>query len=235
MPVYNFHFLGMLCVFLFYVVGIQITTVLFFNCSNYSLITCKRVHTWTVLVAVLRIRDILVQIRIRGSIPLTNGFGSGSDSGSRSGSCYFRHWPSRHGSHKKNIFFSYYFSKLHSHHFSKVKSHEEVTEQWESIFFLLFLMKIVGSGDGSEPRTNGSGSVWPKIFRILLGGIVLLRSSFLLGFVLIRGRSRIKSYKIQNTVFKTILKYAWNGHICLSMFLIYLFIFSTYLLSKKTL
>jgi hypothetical protein len=30
--------------------------------------------------AVLRIRDILVRIRIRGSVPLTNGFGSGADS-----------------------------------------------------------------------------------------------------------------------------------------------------------
>ncbi len=41
---------------------------------------------WT---AVFRIHDILVwiRIRIRGSRSLTNGSGSGS--------CYFRHWPSR--------------------------------------------------------------------------------------------------------------------------------------------
>ncbi len=37
--------------------------------------------------AMLRIHDILGWIRIRGSIPLTNVSGSGS--------CYFRHWPSR--------------------------------------------------------------------------------------------------------------------------------------------
>jgi hypothetical protein len=37
------------------------------------------------LKAALRIRDILVRIRIRGSVPLTNG----------SGSCHFRYWPSR--------------------------------------------------------------------------------------------------------------------------------------------
>ncbi len=39
------------------------------------------------LLAVLQIHDILgwIRIRIRGSMPLTNG----------SGSCYFRHWPSR--------------------------------------------------------------------------------------------------------------------------------------------
>ncbi len=41
----------------------------------------------------LRIRDMLVRIliRIRGSVPLTNGFGSGSGSGS----FYFRQWSSR--------------------------------------------------------------------------------------------------------------------------------------------
>jgi hypothetical protein len=38
---------------------------------------------------VLRIHDILGWIRIRGSMPLTNG--SGSESGFGSGSCYFRH------------------------------------------------------------------------------------------------------------------------------------------------
>ena len=39
--------------------------------------------------AVLRIRDMLVRIRIRGSVPLTYGSGFGSDSGSDPGSCYF--------------------------------------------------------------------------------------------------------------------------------------------------
>jgi hypothetical protein len=39
--------------------------------------------------AVLRIHDILmwIRVRVRGSMPLAKGFGSGS--------CYFRHWPSR--------------------------------------------------------------------------------------------------------------------------------------------
>jgi hypothetical protein len=37
--------------------------------------------------AVLRIRDTLVQIRTRGSVPLTDGNGYGSGNGS----CYFRH------------------------------------------------------------------------------------------------------------------------------------------------
>ncbi len=51
--------------------------------------------------AELRIRDILVRIRIRRSVPLTNG----------SGSWCFRHWPSRR--HQKTIFVlrfsAYYF------------------------------------------------------------------------------------------------------------------------------
>ncbi len=49
--------------------------------------------------AVLRIHDIFVwiQIHIRGSMPLTNGSGSGCGSGS----CYFYHWPSRR--QQKNI------------------------------------------------------------------------------------------------------------------------------------
>ncbi len=38
------------------------------------------------------------------------------------------------------IFFAYFFLKLHLHHFSKIKSHTEVTKQQESRFFLLFLL-----------------------------------------------------------------------------------------------
>ncbi len=42
---------------------------------------------------VLRIHNILAWIRIRGSMPLTNGSGFGP--------CYFHHWPSKR---QKNIF-----------------------------------------------------------------------------------------------------------------------------------
>jgi hypothetical protein len=77
----------------------------------------------------LRIHDILVRIRICGSIPLTNGCGS----------CYFRHWPSRQ-QQKILIFLKlcFFLLKVHLHHFSKIKSQKDVTKQQESRFFLLF-------------------------------------------------------------------------------------------------
>jgi hypothetical protein len=51
------------------------------NCGSGSFLFIKYLNKFSVL----RIHDILGWIRIRGSMPLTNG----------SGSCYFRHWPSR--------------------------------------------------------------------------------------------------------------------------------------------
>ncbi len=56
----------------------------------------------------LRIHDILGWIRIRGSMPLTNGSGSGSDPDP--GSCYFRHWPSR--CQQKTNFLTQFFCLL---------------------------------------------------------------------------------------------------------------------------
>ncbi len=59
-----------------------------------------------------RIHDILVWIRIRGSMPLTNG----------SGSFCFLHWPSRcqQKSNLKKSFFAYYFLKVLLHNFTKI-------------------------------------------------------------------------------------------------------------------
>ncbi len=89
-------------------------------------------------------------MRIRGIMPLTNG----------SGSCYFRHWPSRCQT-KTNFlktFFCYYFSKAHLHHFSKIKSQKESQNSRNQGFYNYFCMMIEGSGSGSIPLTNGSGS-----------------------------------------------------------------------------
>ncbi len=119
----------------------------------------KRVYVG--LITVLRIHDILgwIRIRIRGSMPLTNGSGSGS--------CYFRHWPSR--CQQKTNFFNtisstYYFLKLHWHNFSKIKSQKESQNSRNQGFSYYFCMTIegsgsrAGSGSGSIPLTSGSGS-----------------------------------------------------------------------------
>jgi hypothetical protein len=52
---------------------------------------------------VLWIRDILVRVRIRGSVPLTYGYGSG----------FFRQWLTR--CQQKVSFLAYYFFKVHLH------------------------------------------------------------------------------------------------------------------------
>ncbi len=52
--------------------------------------------------------------------------------------------------------------KIHLHHFSKI---EEVTKRQKSRFFsYYFFLKIEGSGSGSIPLTNGSGSRRPKTY-----------------------------------------------------------------------
>ncbi len=96
---------------------------------------------------VLRICDILVRIRIRGSVvPLANGsrFESGSGSG------YFRQWPPWW-----QLLPITYFLKLNLHHFSKIKSHKEATKQRKLRFSYYFCLIIEGSGS-RRPKTYGS-------------------------------------------------------------------------------
>jgi hypothetical protein len=62
-------------------------------------------------------------------------------------------------------FSAYYFLKVHLHHFSKVKSQNEVTKRWKSSFSYFCLM-IEGFGPGSIPLTIGSGYRRPKNIRI---------------------------------------------------------------------
>ncbi len=85
------------------------------------------------------------------SMPLTNG----------SGSCYFRHWPSRY--QQKLIFLTqffsaYYFLELHLHHLSKIKSQKESQNSSnQGFFFYYFCMTIEGSGSG-KPK-----NMWIRI------------------------------------------------------------------------
>ncbi len=79
-----------------------------------------------------------------------------------SGSCYFRHWPSRW--QQNTIFSAYYFLKVHLHHFSKIKSQKESQNIRNQGFSYYFWMMIEGSGSGTGagpgpiPLTSGSGS-----------------------------------------------------------------------------
>ncbi len=101
--------------------------------------------------------DILVWIRIRWSIPLTNG------SGSWIRILLFRHWPLR--CQQTLILFkkfsAFNFLKVHLHHFSKIKSQKELQNSRNQGSSYYFCKMIEGSGSGSIPLTNGSGSERP--------------------------------------------------------------------------
>jgi hypothetical protein len=87
---------------------------------------------------VFRIHDILVWIRIRGSMSLTI---MDPDPNADPDPAIFV--IDLQGANKKlflkKSFSVYYLLKVHLYHFSKIKSPKEVTTQWESRFFLLFL------------------------------------------------------------------------------------------------
>jgi hypothetical protein len=88
---------------------------------------------------VLWIPDILVRIRIRGSVPLTYG----------SGSCSFRQGPSS--------FFAYYFLKEHLHHFLKIKSTKLSHNSRNQGFFYYFCLMMEGSRSG---RSKNISILW---------------------------------------------------------------------------
>ncbi len=118
----------------------------------------------------LRIHDILgwIRIRIRGSMPLTNG--SGSWIWILLFSSLTFKMPAKKTRFFYTIFSAYDFLKLHLHHFSKIKIQKESQNRRNQGFSYYFSMMIEGSGSGSRegsgsiPLTSGfgSGSWWPK-------------------------------------------------------------------------
>jgi hypothetical protein len=56
--------------------------------------------------------------------------------------------------------------KVHLHNFSKIKSHKEVKNSRNQGFSSYFCLMIEGSGSGSVPLINGSGSRRLKNIRI---------------------------------------------------------------------
>ncbi len=101
------------------------------------------------------------RIRIRGSMPLTNG--SGSVSRIRI-LLFLSFWPSRCQQKTNLTLFSCYFLKVHLHYFSKIKSQKESQNSRIQGFSYYFCMMMEGSwsGSGSIPLISVSGSGRPK-------------------------------------------------------------------------
>ncbi len=120
-----------------------------------------------ILLAVFRIYDILVWIRSRGSMPLTNGSGFGS------GSCYFRHLPSKREQKSKlikKVFLVITFWRyIYVHHFSKIKSKKKKSQNSKNQdFSFYFCLMIEGSGSGTQFAWNRVQLHCPGGFRIRL-------------------------------------------------------------------
>ncbi len=129
-----------------------------------------RYQRWSCKKPVLRIHDILVWIRIRGSMPLTNG------SGSRSWIRILLFSSLTFKMPTKNYFFKFsadYFLKVHLHYFSKTKSQKDSQNSRNQGFSYYFCMMIEDTDpepdpylwlmdpDPGGPKT--CGSVWIRI------------------------------------------------------------------------
>jgi hypothetical protein len=108
---------------------------------------------------VFRIHDLLEWIRIRGSMPLTDGSGSGSWIRILLFSSLTFKMPTKNN-FCLNIFSAYYILKVHLHNFPRIKSQNESQNSRNQGFSYYFCMMTEGSG--SIPLTNGSGSGRPK-------------------------------------------------------------------------
>jgi hypothetical protein len=123
-------------------------------CAALKVLESSQVHAPK---PVLRIPDIMVRIRIRGSVPLTN----------RSGSCYFRQWPSRWRQTKNsNLFCFLLFEAPLTSVFKEKSRHKESQNSRNQGFYYFFCLMIEWSGSGSVYRTNGSRSGRPKNIQI---------------------------------------------------------------------
>ncbi len=108
-----------------------------------------------------RIHDILVWIRIHGSMPLTNGPGFGS------GSCFSSLTFKTPTKIIKKSFSAFYILKVHLHNFSKVKVQKKSLSRRNQGFSYYFCLMIEGSGihtyfwlldpDPWSPKTCESG------------------------------------------------------------------------------
>ncbi len=127
--------------------------------KNLSILTQK------LFLTVFLIHDILVwiRIRIRGSMPLTNGSGFGSWIRILLFPSLTLQMPAKN-KFFSTVFSAFYFLKVHLHYFSKIKSQKESQNSRLQGFYYYYCMMIEGSGSGagSIPLTRGSGSGRPK-------------------------------------------------------------------------
>jgi hypothetical protein len=107
-------------------------------------------------IVVFRIHDILVWIRIRRSMPLTNK----SWSGFGCGICYFRHWPSRcqQKTNLKKVFLLISLWRYIYIIFQRQKVQKKSQNNRNQGFSYYYWFMIEGTGSGSIPLTSGSGS-----------------------------------------------------------------------------
>ncbi len=121
--------------------------------------------------------QVLTRNQCCGSMTFWGGSGSGSgaadpclwlmDPDPGSGSCHFRHWPSR-CKQKANLLTQFFllitFWSYNDIIFLKIKSHKKSQNSMNQGFSYYFCMMIeasrsrAGSGSGSIPLTSGSGS-----------------------------------------------------------------------------
>ncbi len=133
-----------------------------YQCWGSVTFMCGSWSPYPYLWPVFRIHDIFVWIRIRGSMPLTNGSGSWIRILLFS-SLTFK-MPAKN--FFNTISSACYFLKVHLHYFTKIKSQKESQNSMIQGFSYYFCMIIEGSGSragsGSIPLTSGSGSGRPK-------------------------------------------------------------------------
>jgi hypothetical protein len=121
--------------------------VAIFEILMWSLVRCKNsvnlaAHATPELKPVLWIHDILVWIRIRGSMPLTYGSGSDPDPAI----FIIDLQDANKKLFKKKSFPAYCFLKVLLHHFSKIKSIKKVLKSRNQGFSYYFCLMIEGSG-----------------------------------------------------------------------------------------
>ncbi len=137
----------------------------------------NRILCYSSFAAVLRIRDILVRIRIRGSVTLTNG----------SGSWYF---VIDLQDANKELFFANFFCLLlfrgaFSHHISKIKiiKNSQNSRNLGFSYYFCLMIEEYRAGSGSRsPKAYGSYGSGSGFATLLSWSLLFINRRFILGY-----------------------------------------------------